>query len=275
MSADLGALGPIVERKRREVEEIRCGRGAIWAKAEHLPPAPGFDLLRGGRVIAELKRRSPSGGALRADLDVAGVAAGYATAGAAAISVLTDGPGFGGSPADLEAVRAAVRIPVLRKDFTVDPVQVAESRVLGADWVLLIVAVLGGAALEECMEAVRRAGARALVEVHDEDEVERALVAGAACVGINNRDLRSLRTDLGTFSRLRPLIPDGGVVTVAESGVRTAADVTRLVGEGADAVLVGEALMRHPDPGALCAELVAAAGAAGARAQPSVDGVGR
>ncbi|MGO8686797.1 MAG: indole-3-glycerol phosphate synthase TrpC [Candidatus Dormibacteria bacterium] len=258
MTADLGALGPIVERKRREAEEIRCGRGAIWATAEHLPPAPGFELLRGGRVIAELKRRSPSGGALREDLEVGAVAAAYARAGAAGISVLTDGPDFGGSPADLEAVRAAVAVPLLRKDFTVDPVQIAESRVLGADWVLLIVAVLEGEALGECLEATARAGAHALVEVHDEPQLERALAAGAVCVGINNRDLRTLRTDLGTFSRLRRLLPEP-VVCVAESGVRSPEDVTRLVGEGADAVLVGEALMRHPDPGALCAELVAAA----------------
>jgi indole-3-glycerol phosphate synthase len=261
MTADLGALGPIVERKRREVEAIRCGRGAIWAKAELLAPAPGFEALRGGRVIAELKRRSPSGGALRTDLDVGAVAAAYAGAGAGAISVLTDGPDFGGSPADLEAVRATVTIPVLRKDFTVDPVQIAESRVLGADWVLLIVAVLEGGALDECLEAVRRAGAHALVEVHDEAQLERAVVAGAACVGINNRDLRTLRTDLGTFSRLRRLLPDPSV-SVAESGVRSAADVTRLVGEGADAVLVGEALMRQEDPATLCAEMVAAAAAA-------------
>jgi indole-3-glycerol phosphate synthase len=262
VTADLGALGPIVLRKRREAEEIRCGRGAIWAAAEHLPPAPGFDALRGGRVIAELKRRSPSAGALREELDVSTVAAAYARAGAAAISVLTDGPDFGGSPADLEAVRASVAVPVLRKDFTVDPVQIAESRVLGADWVLLIVAVLEGAALEECLEATARAGGHAVVEVHDEEQVERALAAGAVCVGINNRDLRTLRTDLDTFSRLHRLLPES-VVCIAESGVRSGADVARLVGEGADAVLVGEALMRHADPGAFCAELVAAAVSAG------------
>jgi indole-3-glycerol phosphate synthase len=262
--SDLGALGPIVERKRHEVEEIRCGRAAIWATAEHLPRARSIEALRGGRIIAELKRRSPSGGSLRPDLDVAAVAAGYAGAGAAAISVLTDAVDFGGSPADLERVRAAVDLPVLRKDFTVDPVQIAEARVLGADWVLLIVAVLEGGALDECLEAVRRAGAHALVEVHDEAELERAMVAGAACVGINNRDLRSLRTDLGTFSRLRRLLPAETVVIVAESGARSAADVSRLVGEGADAVLVGEALMRHEDPAVLCAEMVAAAAAAAA-----------
>jgi indole-3-glycerol phosphate synthase len=260
MSMDLGALGPIVARKRREVEEILCGRGAIWAKAERLRPAHELGRLRGGRIIAELKRRSPSGGALRPELDVGRVARGYMDAGAAAVSVLTDTPGFGGSPADLETVRACVTIPVLRKDFTVDPVQIAEARVLGADWVLLIVAILDGAALEECLEATRRAGAQALVEVHAEAEVERALAAGAACVGVNNRDLRTLRTDLGTFARLRRMVP-GGVVCVAESGVRGPDDVRRLVAEGADAVLAGEALMRHRDPAALCAELVAAAAA--------------
>jgi indole-3-glycerol phosphate synthase len=264
VNADLGALGPIVERKRREVEEIRCGRGAIWAKAELLPRARRLEALRGGSVIAELKRRSPSGGSLRPDLDVAAVAATYAAAGVAGISVLTDSVSFGGSPADLEAVRAAVEAPVLRKDFTIDPVQVAESRVLGADWVLLIVAILGGGALEECLEATRRAGAEALVEVHDQEQTERALAAGAVCIGVNSRDLRTLRTDLGTFARLRPLIPSS-VVTVAESGVRSPDDVRRLVGEGADAVLVGEALMRSEDPGALCAAMVAAAAAEGAR----------
>ena len=260
----LGALAPIVARKRVEVEAINCGRGAIWAKAERMPEARDVEVLRGGRIIAELKRRSPSGGALRPALDVAAVAAAYAASGAAAISVLTDSVDFGGAPGDLEAVRSAVGIPVLRKDFTVAPVQVAASRVLGADWVLLIVAVLDGALLDECLEAVRRARAHAVVEVHDEKELERALAAGAGCVGVNNRDLRTLRTDLSTFARLRRGLP-AGVVSVAESGVRTADDVRRLVGEGADAVLVGEALMRHADPGALCAEFVAAAAAEGAR----------
>lgn len=266
MTAELGALGPIVERKRREVAAIACGRGAIWAKAELLPAGRGLEALRGGRVIAELKRRSPSGGSLRPDLEVGAVAARYAAAGAAAISVLTDGRDFGGSPADLEAVRSAVPIPLLRKDFTVDPVQIAEARALGADWVLLIVAILEGELLAVCLEAARRAGAHALVEVHDEAELERALTAGAVCVAINNRDLRTLRTDLGTFTRLRPRVPER-LVCISESGVRGPADVRRLVGEGADAVLVGEALMRHPDPGALCAELVAAAAeASGQRA---------
>src|SRR5262249_17976866 len=147
---------------------------------------------RGG-VIAEMKWRSPSGGALRQELDPGALARGYADAGVAGISVLTDGPGFGGSLDDLAAVRGATSVAVLRKDFTVDPVQVAESRVAGADWVLLIVALLDGGLLDDCLDAVDRAHAHAIVEVHDESEVQRAAAAGAECIGINNRDLRTLQ----------------------------------------------------------------------------------
>ena len=259
MSADLGALEPIAVRKLHEVETLRCAAAGLWAKAESLPPARDLRAaLRGGAVIAEMKRRSPSAGALRAAAEPGRLAAGYAAAGAAAISVLTDAADFGGSLDDLAAARAATDLPLLRKDFTVDPLQVAEARVAGADWVLLIVALLQDALLDECLEAVRRASAHAIVEVHDEAETARALASGAECVGINNRDLRTLRTDLDTFSRLRRLIPDG-VTCIAESGVRDAADAARLVGEGADAVLVGEALMRAPDPAATCAAIVAAA----------------
>lgn len=265
MSAtELGALAPIVERKREEASQLRCAAGTLWAKAEFMPPARGFVAgLRGGCVIAEMKRRSPSGGALRGDLDPARVAAGYALAGAAALSVLTDGPDFGGSLDDLVAARDAVGIPVLRKDFTVDPVQIAEARVAGADAVLLIAAVLDDAQLAACLDAAQRFDIDALVEVHDEDEAVRAVQSGAECIGINNRDLRTLATDLATFARLRALIPDA-VVCVAESGVRTADDVRRLVGEGADAVLIGETLMRSQDPAVACAELVEAARTAAA-----------
>ncbi|HXA29836.1 MAG TPA: indole-3-glycerol phosphate synthase TrpC [Candidatus Angelobacter sp.] len=258
MSA-LGALGPIVARKHQEASDLRCAAGTLWAKAESMPPARGFiEALRGGTIIAEMKRRSPSGGSLRFDLDPAAVAQGYASAGAAALSVLTDGPDFGGSLDDMVAARNAVPIPVLRKDFTVDPVQIAEARVAGADAVLLIVAVLGGDALHDCIDAAQRFGVDALVEVHDEAETQRAVDAGATCIGVNNRNLRTLATDLSTFARLRRLIP-ADVVTVAESGVRDPGDVRRLVGEGADAVLVGEALMRSTDPAAACRELVEAA----------------
>ena len=254
----LGALAAIVERKRAEADTLRCGRGGLWGKAETMPAARALDALRGGAVIAEIKRRSPSGGTLRPDLDPAALARDYARAGAAAISVLTDGPGFGGSPADLEAVRAAVDVPLLRKDFVVDPVQIAEARVLGADIVLLIAAVLGPRLLEEAVAAAARARLHALVEVHDEEEVGWALDAGASLIGVNNRDLRTLRTDLATFGRLRALLP-AGLVVVAESGVRDEADAARLVAEGANAILVGETLLRSPDPGAACAGLVAAA----------------
>ncbi|MGH7722822.1 MAG: indole-3-glycerol phosphate synthase TrpC [Candidatus Dormibacteria bacterium] len=264
--SELGALAPIIERKRHEAASLHCGRAAMFAHAANLEHAPAIErILRGGTLIAELKRRSPSGGELRSDLDVVRVAAAYETAGAAAISVLTDGPAFGGSLQDLVAVRAAVEIPILRKDFVVEPVQVAEARVAGADWVLLIAAVLEGDGLEQAMDAARRCGAGALVEVHTDSDLDRALAAGAECIGINNRDLRTLSTDLGVFARLRSRVPDA-VVTVAESGVRDGADVTRLIGEGADALLVGEALLRAPEPAALLAEMVAAAeSAAGAR----------
>ena len=259
VDARLGALAPIVARKREEASRLRCAAGTLSARAESMPPARGFvGAVRGGRVIAEMKRRSPSGGALRGDLDPAAVARGYADAGAAALSVLTDAPDFGGSLDDLVAARSAVDVPVLRKDFTVDPVQIAEARVAGADAVLLIVAVLDGDALSECLDAARRFGVDALTEVHDADEARRAVDAGAACIGVNNRDLRTLTADLATFARVRAHIPSD-VVCIAESGVRTADDVRRLVGEGADAVLVGETLMRNADPAAACAELVEAA----------------
>jgi indole-3-glycerol phosphate synthase len=259
VDARLGALAPIIERKLSEASELRCAAGTLWAKAENMPPARGFvGALRGGTVIAEMKRRSPSGGVLRPDLDAGAVALDYASAGAAALSVLTDGPDFGGSLGDLVAAHDAASIPVLRKDFTVDPVQIAEARVAGADAVLLIVAVLSGDTLAECLDASSRFGIDAVVEVHDEAETRRAVDSGARCIGINNRDLRTLRTDLGTFARLRALIPDD-IVCIAESGVRDAADVRRMVDEGADAVLGGETLMRSADLAAACAELVAAA----------------
>jgi indole-3-glycerol phosphate synthase len=254
----LGALASIVARKQHEAADLRCAAGTLWARAESMPPARGFiAALRGGTIIAEMKRRSPSGGALRGDLDPAAVARAYAEAGAAALSVLTDAADFGGSLDDMVAARDAAPVPMLRKDFTVDPVQIAEARVAGADAVLLIVAVLDGDALEACLDAARRFGLDALVEVHDEEEATRAVNAGAVCIGVNNRDLRTLRTDLATFARVRRVLPDD-VVVVAESGVRTADDVRRLAGEGADAVLVGETLMRSDDPAALCGELVEA-----------------
>lgn len=257
-----GALEAIAQRKRVEVEQLRCVEAALWAKAESLPPARSVpQALRGGTIIAEMKRRSPSGGELRGDLDPEILGRAYAAAGAAAISVLTDEPDFGGSLDDLAQLRAVVDIPLLRKDFTLDPVQIAEARVAGADWVLLIVALLDVESLDECLAGAARCGAGAIVEVHDVDEARLAIAAGAACVGINNRDLGTLRTDLATFARVRRALPDE-VLCIAESGVHSADDAARLVSEGADAVLVGEALVRASSPSDACAEMVAAAHAA-------------
>jgi indole-3-glycerol phosphate synthase len=259
-----GALEAIAARKRTEVEQLRCAEAALWAKAASLPPARGMtEVLKGGKIIAEMKRRSPSGGVLRPELDPLTLGRQYAESGVAAISVLTDGPDFGGSLDDLASVRAALDLPLLRKDFTLDPVQVAEARVAGADWVLLIVAMLDTDALDRCLAGVARCRAHAIVEVHDVDEAHAAVAAGAACIGINNRDLRTLRTDLATFSRVRRVVPSG-ILCIAESGVRTPEDVTRLVNDGADAVLVGEALMRAESPAAACAAMVVAARSAGA-----------
>jgi indole-3-glycerol phosphate synthase len=257
-----GALEPIAQRKREEVEQLRCAEAALWAKAASLPPARELaSTLRGGTIIAEMKRRSPSGGLLRPDLDPVAVAGEYAAAGAAAISVLTDGPDFGGSLDDLAGIRAALDIPLMRKDFTLDPVQVAEARVAGADWVLLIVALLDADTLDRCLDAAARCRAHAIVEVHDVEEARIAVAAGAECIGINNRDLRTLRTDLATFAAVRRVVP-GHITCVSESGVRVPGDVTRLVAEGADAVLLGEVLMRAESPGAACSAMVEAARAA-------------
>ena len=268
MSGRLGALEPIVARKHAEVAALRPRAAELWALAEAAPPARPLEAaLRGGTIFAEMKRRSPSGGSLRPELDCAATARGYAAAGAAALSVLTDGPSFGGSLDDLVAARDAAALPVLRKDFVVDPLQVAEARAAGADAVLLIVAVLGPAGVDECLEAAARCRIAALVEAHEAEEVAIAVAADAAVVGINNRDLRTLRTDLATFSRLRGLVPPG-TVCVAESGVASAADAARLVAEGADAVLCGEALMRAGEPGGRCAEFAAAARAAALERAP-------
>ena len=206
--------------------------------------APGLS------VIAEVKRRSPSKGALAPDLDPALVAKTYAEGGAAALSVLTDGPSFGGAPADLAAARAACDLPALRKDFTVDARDVADARLMGADAILLIVAVLSDEELVGFRSLAADLGLAALVEVHDEAEVDRALAAGADIVGLNQRDLRTFDVDRTLAARLSAQIPEG-VVRVAESGIRARADVP----EGIDAVLVGESLITSPDPTAAVRQL--------------------
>lgn len=203
--------------------------------------------LLGGRpaVIAEIKRASPSKGDLRPDLDPAELARAYERGGAAALSVLTEGPHFRGTLQDLRSAREACDLPVLRKDFLLQEWEVVEARAAGADAVLLIVAALPPERLRAMLEAASDQGLAALVEVHDEGELELALAAGARIVGINNRDLRSFRVDLETTRRLAPRIPDG-VIRVSESGIARPEDLRNL--GRVEAVLVGESLVTSPDP---------------------------
>ena len=214
------------------------------------PPRPFRAALAGGNgisVIAEVKRRSPSKGALAPDLVPADTARRYQAGGAAALSVLTDGEFFGGSPDDLAEARGACALPVLRKDFTVSAADVCDARLMGADAVLLIVAALTDEELVRFGRLASDLGMAALVEVHTDAELDRALEAGADLVGVNSRDLRTFTVDLSIAERLARRIP-AGVVSVAESGVREAADAAHLAACGYDAVLVGESLVTDPDP---------------------------
>jgi len=234
-----------LERRQAEVPEAE-----LRSRLLDLPPARDpMPVFRqpGSSVIAEVKRRSPSKGDLADIADPAALATAYERGGAAAISVLTEQRRFGGSLADLQAVRAAVAVPVLRKDFVVEPYQLLEARAAGADLVLLIVAALPGGTLGHLYDVARELGLTALVEVHDEPEAERAVDLGATLVGVNARNLKTLDVDPATFAKLAPLLP-GDVVTVAESGISGPDDVRRHVAEGADVVLVGEALVRDGDP---------------------------
>jgi indole-3-glycerol phosphate synthase len=197
-------------------------------------------------LIAEMKRRSPSGGDIRPGFDPAAIARDYQTAGAACLSVLTDTPYFGGRDDDLAAARAATPMPALRKDFMIDPYQIAESRALGADCILLIVAALDDRQLSELAAEARRLGMDALIEVHDEGELDRALMLDAPLIGINNRNLKTLKTDLATFERLAPRVPADRLL-VAESGLRDTADLRRMADARAEAFLVGESLLRQPN----------------------------
>jgi indole-3-glycerol phosphate synthase len=217
------------------------------------PPARSLAraLRRSDQItcIAEFKRRSPSAGWIAERADPAAMAGAYAAGGAQTLSILTDGPFFGGSLADLDAARAACDLPLLRKDFIVDRYQIIEARAIGADAILLIVSALSDAELSSLLAATRDAGLEALVEAHDADEVRRALAVGASVIGINNRDLRTFTVDRDLACRLRPQVPADRIV-VAESGIRDAADVARLRAAGIDAMLVGETLMRAADPAA-------------------------
>jgi indole-3-glycerol phosphate synthase len=207
------------------------------------------------RVIAEVKRASPSVGSIDARVDAPGLARRYAAAGAAAISVLTDGPGFGGSLEDLSAVRAAVEVPLLRKDFILDRYQLLEARAAGADVVLLIVAALEQGALRRLHDEALALGLEVLVEVHDDAELTRALDVGPRLVGVNNRNLATFAVDLSTSERLVPRIP-ASVRAVAESGVKTVEDAARLRRAGVTNFLVGEALVRAPSSETLLREFL-------------------
>lgn len=219
----------------------------------------GVAALKGDSVtvICEVKRSSPSKGALAAIADPAGLASDYEAGGAAAISVLTEGRRFGGSLEDLAAVRARVDVPLLRKDFIVTSYQLWEARAYGADLVLLIVAALEQEALVSLVERAESIGLTPLVEAHDEEEARRAVDAGAKVIGVNARDLRTLQVDRSTFARVAPEIPDH-IVKIAESGVRGPHDLIAYANDGADAVLVGESLVTGRDPRAAVADLVAA-----------------
>lgn len=249
-----GVRVDLAERESRtSIDELKS---AARTARDALDPMPRF-RADGVSVIAEVKRSSPSRGALASIADPAALAVDYAAGGAATISVLTEGRVFGGSLEDLRSVRAAVDVPVLRKDFIVTSYQLWEARAAGADLALLIVAALTQIELESLVERAESIGLTPLVEVHDEEEVDRALAAGARLIGVNARSLKTLEVDRDTFGRLAPRIPDD-VVRVAESGVRGPHDVFEYAKQGANVVLVGETLVRGEDPRSAVADLVAA-----------------
>ena len=257
-------LQRILATKAREVEAARAELplAELEQRARRRGDAPrGFAAalrrnIEGGRagVIAEVKKASPSKGLLRADFQPAEIARAYAAGGAACLSVLTDREYFQGSPDYLREARAACALPVLRKDFLVDPYQVFEAAAMGADCVLLIAAALDDARMVELEDCAVGLGLDVLVEVHDGDELERALRLRTPLLGINNRDLRSFHTRLETTLDLLPRVPPGRIV-VTESGIASAADVARMRSHGVHAFLIGEAFMRRADPGAALREL--------------------
>jgi indole-3-glycerol phosphate synthase len=247
-------LDQIVATKRREVAAAvaRMPLEELEVQAAEAPPVRDFRAALAGpgpiRLLAEVKKASPSAGVLRADFDPVAIARTYQAHGASALSVLTDAPYFQGHLSYLARIRASVAIPLLRKDFVIDEYQVVEARMAGADAVLLIAEILDDSQLSTLLERARSLGMAALVEFHDPANLPRVLASGADLVGVNNRDLTRFVTDLDLTLRLRDRIPSG-VVLVSESGIRTRADVERLQQAGVSAILVGESLMRAPDIG--------------------------
>lgn len=263
MSGTPDVLKRILAHKAGEVAAKSAARPlrALRAALESAPPPRDFlaalqQRVAAGKpaVIAEIKKASPSKGLLRAEFDVAGIARSYAAAGATCLSVLTDTPHFQGRDEYLAEARAVCTLPALRKDFIVDPWQVYESRLLGADAILLIVAALGDAMLADLAALADDLGIDTLIEVHDAEELERALAVGAPLIGVNNRDLRIFHTDVQTTLDLLPRVPADRIL-VTESGIAARADVVRLRNAGVNAFLVGETFMRAADPGAKLREL--------------------
>ena len=254
-------LETIVARKRKEVaiQRERVPTAALEGRLATAPAVRDFFAAVSAagpiRLIAEFKRKSPSAGEIRPGATVEEVVRGYAAAGAAALSVLTDGWDFGGSLVDLESARIAVPLPVLRKEFVVDRYQVLEARAHGADAVLLIAECLDDCHLRSLYREILDLGMTPLVELHDAENLPRVLDLGATLVGVNNRNLRTMTTDLDHSLRLRDRVP-ADVVLVAESGIRTRADVERLEAAGIGAMLVGESLLKQPDPGKAAATLL-------------------
>ena len=254
-------LSRIAAYKREEVAALKRARTAasLLSEAKAAPAPRGFTaaLKAAARpaLIAEVKKASPSKGVIREDFDPVAIAKAYQAGGAACLSCLTDEPSFQGSEAIFRDVRAAVDLPMLRKDFLVDPIQVVEARAMGADAILVILAMTEDGLNAELMAAAAELGMDALVETHDAAEIDRAVELGATLIGINNRDLRTFHTTLDTFAAHASRLPSD-VVRVAESGIFTRADVARLAKDGADAILVGESLMRAEDVEAATRELL-------------------
>jgi indole-3-glycerol phosphate synthase len=259
-------LDEILAEKKRTVgySRFRLPLADLEGKATAMTAmSPAKDFAQGLRssatgigCIAEFKRRSPSKGWIDRDANLPSVVSAYERGGAAAISVLTDTPFFGGTIDDLRVARATTTLPVLRKDFVIDPYQVVEARAAGADAVLLIVAALRDPELRQLLAEIRRWGMEALVEAHDADEVTRAVAVGAKIIGVNHRDLRTFQMNMDLAVNMRQVVP-AECVMVAESGIRTAADVQRMRGARIDAILVGESLMTASDPTAALRELLA------------------